>query len=132
MKMKIKTRTENSINYIAQFVPSFNSATVGGPPLYGAQQIPGDDVNLRVGEVSFSTKYYARSEIIKASSALTVANQIIDRMQQEKIVSPFPKRSNINSLLNSVSKNEIDKLAAEFTNVRGYPKALSQLVIERE
>lgn len=129
---EIKTRTENSINYIAQFVPSFNSATVGGPPLYGAQQIPGDDVNLRVGEVSFSTKYYARSEIIKASSALTVANQIIDRMQQEKIVSPFPKRSNINSLLNSVSKNEIDKLAAEFTNVRGYPKALSQLVIERE
>lgn len=128
---EIKTRTESSIDYIAKFVPSFESATVGGPPLYGAQQIMGDDVNLRVGEVSFPSKFYARSEIIKASSALTVANQIIDKMNEVNIIS-VSEKSNNNSLLNSVSKNDIDKLASELADKRGYPKALSRLVIERE
>lgn len=129
---EIKTRTENAIDYIAKFVPSFKSATIGGPPLYGAQQIPGDDVTLRVGEVNFPTEFYARSEIIKASSALTVANQIIDKMQEEKVVSSIPEKSNDNSILDSVSKDDIDKLAAELATERGYPKALSRLVIERE
>lgn len=131
-KDEIEMRTENAINYIAKFVPSFKSATVGGPPLCGAQQIPGDDVNLRVGEVSFPTEFYARSEIIKASSALTVANQVIDKMQQEKVISSIPQKPFGNSLLDSVSKNEIDKLASEFAVVRGYPKALSRLVIKRD
>lgn len=131
-KEEIKTRTESSIDYIAEFVPSFKSATVGGPPMYGAQQIPGDDVNLRVGEVSFPSKFYARSEIIKASSALTVANQIIDKMQEEKVISSIPEKPFGNSLLDSVSKEEIDKLASEFADLRGYPKALSRLVIERK
>ena len=131
-KDEIKTRTEASIDYIAQFVPSFKTATLGGPPMYGAQQIPGSDVNLRVGEVSFPTQFYARSEIIKASSALTVANQIIDKMQQEKVVSSLLEKINNNSFLDSVSKDEIDKLASNFADVRGYPKALSRLVIERE
>ena len=130
-KSEIKIRTESSIDYIAKFVPSFESATVGGPPLYGAQQIPGNDVNLRVGEVSFPSKFYARSEIIKASSALTVANQIIGKIQEENII-PVTDKSNNNSLLNTVSKNDIDKLASEFADQRGYPKALSRLVIERE
>lgn len=131
-KDEIKNRTENSIKYIAEFVPSFETATVGGPPLYGAQQITGDDVNLRVGEVSFPTESYARSEIIKASSALTVANQIIDKMLKDKIISSLPEKPLENSLLDSVSKDEIDKMASEFAEVRGYPTALSRLVIERK
>ena len=128
---EIKIRTERGIDYIAKFVPSFETATVGGPPLYGAQQILGDDVNLRVGEVSFPSRFYARSEIIKASSALTVANQIIDNIQEENII-PVSEKSNNNSLLNSVSKKEIDKLASELANQRGYPTAISRLLIERE
>ena len=106
-----------------------SSATVGAPPMFGAQQIPGSDVNLRVGEVSFATKFYARSEIIKASSALTVANQIIDKMQEEKIISTQVK-SNNNSILDAITKDDIDKLAAKLATERGYPKALSRLVIE--
>lgn len=129
---EINSRTENAINYIAKFVPSFKSATVGGPPLYGAQQIPGDDISLRVGEVSFPTEFYARSEIIKASSALTVANQVIDKMQEEKVISTIPKKPFGNSLLDNISKEEIDKLAAEFADGRGYPIALSRLVINRK
>ncbi|WP_159038371.1 FAD-dependent monooxygenase [Brumimicrobium mesophilum] len=127
----IKTRTENAIDSVSKFVPSFTNATVGGPPLFGAQQIPGDDATLRVGEVSFPYKSYARSEIVKASSALTVANQILDKIQEEKIVPFISKRIIQNSLLEAVSKNEIDELSAELAIERGYPEAMSRLIIER-
>ncbi len=129
---EIKDRTENAIVYIAKFIPSFASAIVGGPPLFGAQQIPGSDVTLRVGEVSFPTNFYARSEIVKASSALTVANQIIDRTKKEQIISSDLETTNKNSILDSITKNDIDKLASELAKERGYPKALSRLVIEKK
>lgn len=129
---EIKDRTAKAINYIAKFIPSFTTATVGGPPLFGAQQIPGSDVNLRVGEVSFPTKFYARSEIVKASSALTVANQIIDRMKEEQIISSDFETTNKNSILDTITKNDIDNLASELAEERGYPKALSRLVIEKK
>lgn len=129
---EIKTRTESAIAYVTNFVPTFKSAIVGGPPFYGAQQIHGDDPSLRVGEVSFSSEFYARSEIIKASSALTVANQIVSKIQEEYIIPVISEKINQNSLLDSVSKNEIDKLASELAIQRGYPKALSQLVIEKK
>ena len=129
---EIRYRTENAIKFVAKFVPSFKSANVGGLPLYGAQQIVGDDLNLRVGEVSFPSKFYARSEIIKASSAITVANQIIDKIQEEGIVPPIIIKSAQNLLLDSISKNEIEKLASEIAVQRGYPIELSQLLIERD
>ncbi len=131
-KDEINLRTEKAIDYIAKFIPTFETATVGGPPLYGAQQIPGNDVNLRVGEVSFPTKFYARSEIVKASSALTVANQIIDRMKEEQIISSDSETANKNFLLDSITKKDIDKLASELAKERGYPKALSRLVIDKK
>src|SRR5690554_1000970 len=127
----IQTRTENAIESVSNFVPRFKSATVGGPPLFGAQQIPGNDLTLRVGEVSFPYKSYARSEIVKASSALTVANQIIDKIQEEKIVPFIENRTKQNALLDVISKKEIDELAAQLAVERGYPEDLSRLIIER-
>ncbi len=128
---EIKTRTESAVKFIEKFVPSFKSAIVGGPPMFGAQQIPGDDPNLRVGEVSFPFKSYARSEIIKASSALTVANLIIRKIQEEDIIPSIHTKTNQHLLLDSISKTEINKLASELAVQRGYPAALSRLVIER-
>lgn len=129
---EINERTEKAITSVAHFVPAFKSATVGGPPLYGAQQIPGNDPSLRVGEVSFPCKTYARSEIVKASSALTVANQIIDKIQEVGIIPSLEKTTHENTLLERVSKTEIDVLARQFAVQRGYPEALSQLLISRE
>ena len=129
---EIKSRTGKAIESVTQFVPSFKSATVGGPPLYGAQQIPGDDPSLRVGEVSFPSQSYARSEIVKASSSLNVANQIINRIQEEKIIPTINMPSHQNILLERISKNEIDTLASELAEQRGYPKALSRLLIEKK
>ncbi|WP_372752511.1 hypothetical protein [Labilibaculum sp.] len=128
---EVKIRTENAIEFVAKFVPSFKSATVGGPPLFGAQQIPGEDLSLRVGEVSFPCKSYARSEIVKVSSALTVANQIINKMQEENIIPTIHTKSKQNRLLDDISKNEIDKLACELAVQRNYPEALSRLMIKR-
>lgn len=127
----IHSRTENAIASVSYFVPEFKTATVGGPPLFGAQQIPGDDATLRVGEVSFPHQFYARSEIIKASSALTVANQIIDRLQEENIVPEIENRTQVNALIDAISKQEIDDFAAKLTTERGYPQELSRLIIER-
>lgn len=126
----IETRTNNAIAFVGEFVPSFTSATVGGPPLYGAQQIFGDDPNLRVGEVHFPSKFYARSEIIKASSALTVANQILEKIVEEGIVEK-PLKELPTALLKSISKTDIDALAGKFAVDRGYPEALSKLVIDK-
>jgi hypothetical protein len=80
----ILSRTKKSIEHIAQFLPSFNNALPGGEPLYGAQQIPGVDPDIRVADVSFSGNNYARTEIVKASSALDAADLIIDKLIETK------------------------------------------------
>ena len=130
-KSDINKRTEKAIKLVSNFLPSFASATVGGPPMYGAQQIPGDDPDLRVGEVSFPGKFYARSEIVKASSALTVANQIINKIQEENIMSSTDVKENPDFLWVDISITEIDKLSNELAVQRGYPEALSRLVIKK-
>jgi glycine/D-amino acid oxidase-like deaminating enzyme len=128
---EINERTQAAIRYTAQYVPSFDSATVGGPPLHGAQQIPGEDPSLRVGEVCFPCTSYARSEIVKASSALTVAMQIIRKMQEEGVVPNFEVNGKENELLDRVSKVEINELASALASQRGYPSTLSKLLIEK-
>lgn len=74
-------RTNKAIKHMAQFIPSFASATLGGKPLFGAQQIPGTDITLRAASVSFAGDNYARMEIVKASSALEAARQIEQQMR---------------------------------------------------
>lgn len=128
---ELKDRTENAIDYISKFVPDFGSAEPGGPAMFGAQQVVGDNLNLRVAEVSFPSKAYARSEIIKASSALTVANRIIDQLESEGIVAQNSPDQDSNSLLASMSVNNIDAMAKQLTVERGYPEDLSNLVIAK-
>ena len=131
-KNDIEERTQNAINLVTKFVPTFKSATLGSAPLYGAQQIPGDDPILRVGEVSFPSKFYARSEIIKASSALTVANQIITKIQEEHIIPKIKTVLTKNDILNSIPKESINTLSSELAIQRQYPEALAKLVIDRD
>ena len=53
-------------------------------------------------------------------------------MIEEQIIKSIPDRANHNSILDSIPKEDIEKLAAELAELRGYPKALSRLVIEKE
>ncbi|MEA4868950.1 MAG: FAD-dependent oxidoreductase [Rikenellaceae bacterium] len=125
---EVQERTLRAIDFIARFVPSFETATVGGPPLYGAQQIPGRDSTLRVGDVTFPHKFYARSQIVKASTALASANHIIENMQQMKLIPAFDLSLVENSLLESIGTQLIDSLAADLATHRGYPAAMSKLL----
>jgi hypothetical protein len=70
-------RTNSAIKHLSQFIPSFSTAHVGSKPLFGAQQIPGDDPTLRVAEVSFPRECYARCEVVKVSSVLDMIDAII-------------------------------------------------------
>ena len=74
-------RTQSAIKHLSKFIPDFAEATVASKPLFGAQQIPGDDPSLRVAEVSFPTPRYARCEIVKVSSVM----DMIDRIMKEFI-----------------------------------------------
>ena len=118
-------RTSSAIKHLSQFIPSFSNAIVGSKPLFGAQQIPGDDPTLRVAEVSFPIEQYARCEIVKVSSTIDMIQSIIKK---------FIKLNYLDSsiLLKYKSKNLKQPLEksicsyAEFlAEQREYPKSLA-------
>lgn len=122
-QVDIDTRTHKAIQSVAQYIPAFSNAIVGGPPLFGAQQIPGNNPDLRVGEVSFPHKNYARSEIVKASSALTVANQILSDLGQSN------KQDSESQILSYVNKSDLDVKAIELAASRHFPTAMARLLV---
>lgn len=80
-KAPLQARSQQSIEYVAEFVPTFNSARTVGNALYGGQQIPGEDDTLRVADVSlYPNIRYARAENVKASSTLIAADQIVGQL----------------------------------------------------
>lgn len=70
------SRSVRAIEHMSRFVPDYASAKEYGTPLFGAQQIPGDDDTLRAADVSFDGDNYARLEIVKGSSAIEAAMKI--------------------------------------------------------
>lgn len=80
-KTPLQARSQQSIEYVAEFVPTFNSARTVGNALYGGQQIPGKDDTLRVADVSlYENLHYARAENVKASSTLLAADEIVTQL----------------------------------------------------
>ena len=80
-KAPLQARSQQAIDYVAEFVPTFHSARTVGNALYGGQQIPGKDDTLRVADVSlYSNIRYARAENVKASSTLIAADQVVDEL----------------------------------------------------
>jgi 2-polyprenyl-6-methoxyphenol hydroxylase-like FAD-dependent oxidoreductase len=126
-KQEVEQRTAKAIQHIAHFIPSFSIAKVAGKPLFGAQQIPGKDISLRAYDVSFEGCNYARAEIVKASSALTVADQIIHKLfgqSKNQLAENLPVYS---SLTSQVPEQAIAKLACEIAKNRNYPQALAKI-----
>jgi len=78
-----KDRTKRAIEHFSKYIPSFaKEAKITKTPLYGAQQIPGDNAELRAAEVSFEQNY-ARCEIVKVSSAINMAKEIAKEFNLE-------------------------------------------------
>ena len=120
---EVKARTQNAIDHIARLVPDFSSAEIGGPPMFGAQQIPGNDPSLRVADVSFEGTNYARTEIVKWSSALTVAEKIYDHLPSVSVNAELVERTS-KTVLN-IPHEKVVKLAQKIAADRGYPSEMA-------
>lgn len=121
-----RARTERSITYMASFIPGFASAESGGKPLFGAQQIPGQDPSLRAADVSFGRHRYARCEIVKASSALTAADHILNQLVELNIIEQPPATGHYFPVTHGLTEQQISHRARELARQRNYPAALAR------
>ena len=124
-----RTRTQSAIKHLSEFIPAFHTATVGSKPLFGAQQIPGDDPSLRVAEVSFPTEKYARCEIVKVSSVLDMIARIIDDLIRLSYIEKSTHIPKTYTHSGKTQEREINQKAEEICVLREYPKALGKLSV---
>ncbi|MGB5965346.1 MAG: FAD-dependent oxidoreductase, partial [Sulfurimonadaceae bacterium] len=126
---EIEERTQNAIHHLAKFIPAFSSAKVGSKPLFGAQQIPGDDPTLRVAEVSFPAQGYARCEIVKASSVMTMADTITRELIDLGYVDEKMYGKRDYTAMQRLDDREISAYAESLGKDRDYPVALTHRTI---
>jgi len=124
---EVKERTHNAIKHLSQFIPSFSTATVGSKPLFGAQQIPGDDPTLRVAEVSFPREKYARCEIVKVSSVLDMVGTIA----KELIKIGYLDKDVILNRMVELNEEDIKERAESIAQNRNYPKSLANRSVDK-
>ena len=120
-----ENRTKAAIEHLSQYIPAFNNATVGSKPLFGAQQIPGDDPTLRVAEVSFPRERYARCEIVKVSSVLDMIDAITKQFVGLGYVedNSIGKREFTNAI--HLDETSLRKRAESIAVKRAYPRSLA-------
>jgi len=121
-------RTKLAIEHVAQFIPSFKNAKVVSKPLFGAQQIPGSDASLRTADVSFEGDYYARCEIVKASSVLSMADMITQQLITLGLVDKDLYGTRDFSTLKDLDEDDINSYARTLCMARDYPLSLTQRV----
>jgi len=126
-----KTRSRLAIEHLAQYIPSFKKAKVVSKPLYGAQQIPGDDASLRAADVSFEADTYARCEIVKASSVLSMADAITKQLISLNHVDKAMYKRRDFSTLKELNETHIDTYARSLCKLREYPVSLAQRIVSR-
>lgn len=124
-----QTRSQRAINHMAQYIPSFSSAKVVSKPLYGAQQIPGLDSTLRAADVSFEEEGYARCEIVKASSVLSVADSITKQLIILGFVDESLYGARDFKSQQKLEDKEVTDCAKSLCHSRTYPLALAQRVV---
>jgi len=126
-KTKVASRTLQAIKHLAQYIPEFSDAKVASKPLYGAQQIPGDDATLRAAEVSFEGKRYARCEIVKASSVLAMADAISKQLiDLGYLQSSFYAQRDFKSMT-FLDDAKVSALSEALATTREYPKSLADV-----
>jgi len=125
LEQEILLRGSKAIEHLARYIPSFENAKVTGKPLFGAQQIPGDDATLRAAGVSFEANNYARCEIVKASSVLSSADAITEKLSDLGFVDKSKLGSRLFPITHSLDDKEITDRSELYTQQRGYPLALA-------
>jgi len=123
----IEQRTALAVEHLTQFMPNFKSAKIAAKPLYGAQQIPGYDKTLRASEVSFECDRYARCEIVKASSILTMVDAITQELIKLKILDETMQGNRDFNTSSQLHPDDITKLAESICKEREYPIAMAKV-----
>ena len=132
-KAPLQARSQQAIEYVAEFVPTFNSARTVGNALYGGQQIPGEDDTLRVADVSlYSNIRYARAENVKASSTLIAADQIVNELTELGLVQndTTMNRGRYAHEWSYLTHNDglaVDKVARVLAEQRGFPAIMADV-----
>lgn len=132
-KAPLQARSQQSIDYVAEFVPTFHSAQTVGNALYGGQQIPGEDDTLRVADVSlYKHLHYARAENVKASSTLIAADEIVNELIGIGIINDNKAGNQARyahrwSYLLNNNRATIDKVAQELAEARGFPTPMAKV-----
>ena len=124
-KEETTQRTNSAIKHLSQFIPAFSNASIGSKPLFGAQQIPGDDPTLRVAEVSFPTKRYARCEIVKVSSVMDMIDAVIKQFIKLGYVDSSVQGKRDVKYLKSLTEANISDYAQILCKERDYPLCLA-------
>jgi hypothetical protein len=122
---EMQERTDRAINHVARYIPDFSIAKHGFKPLYGAQQIPGEDATLRVGEVQFPLKGYARCETVKVSSSIEVSNKIVEDLAMCGLIDGIECKNDTIGYANLLEENELDKVSQEIAFQREYPSIMA-------
>lgn len=130
-KAPLQARSQQAIEYVAEFLPTFNSARTVGNALYGGQQIPGQDDTLRVADVSlYHHLHYARAENVKASSTLIAADEIVDELIELGILDknlPGNRARHAHewTYLAHNDSATVNKVARVLAEERGFPAAMA-------
>jgi len=124
----INQRTTRSIEHIKQYIPSFKDVSISSKPLYGAQQIPGKNSDLRTADVSFDANRYARCEIVKGNSVLNMSDLIVKDLIRLNYLdkSDYGKREFLYDM--KIDDKLITSIAQELTKQRDYPISLASIV----
>lgn len=124
-KSALKTRTQNAIDYVAEFIPDFGKATPIDNALYGGQQVPSDDISTRVADLQvFADKNYAIAENVKANSALDVADGVVDALIKAKLLDKSAKKR---PTWQKLDVKDVNKLAKKLAKQRGYPLSMAKV-----
>lgn len=125
----VKLRSKLAIEHLSQYIPAFKQATIVSKPLYGAQQIPGRDASLRTADVSFEDEDYARCEIVKASSVLSMADTITKQLIYLDYVDKSMHKNRDFLTTTKLNKTQISIHAESLCKARNYPVALAQRAV---
>ena len=125
-QQEMRERTRRAIEHLARFLPDFAAAEVAGPPLFGAQQIPGEDPTLRVAEVAFPAERYARCEIVKVSSVTDMAAEILRDLRRLGLAPDSARVLRQIPRLSQIPDAAIDRRARRIAAGRGYPEEMGE------
>lgn len=125
----VEKRSRRAIEHMARFIPAFKTAQVASKPLYGAQQIPGVDPTLRAADVSFEGDCYARCEVVKASSVLSMIDAIVSKLIHLGYVEKSMQGKRKFGSEPAPTESGLQAQALEIAQQRQYPACLSRRAV---